>query len=68
MYKRSQISLLVSCKKDSSVIDKDSYRDELSFLWSLAHSSVVVWYNTASVVHEYAGPSEAGAGGLQPPQ
>ena len=35
------------------VIDKDSYRDELPFLWSLANSSVVLYYYTTSFVHEF---------------
>ena len=38
VYKLRQIFCLVSCKEDSSVIDKDSYRDELPFLWSLANT------------------------------
>ena len=37
----AKFSLLVSCKKDSSVIYKDSYRDELPFLLSLANSSLL---------------------------
>ena len=53
MYKLREISLLVSCKKDSSVINKNSYRDELPFIWSLANSKVILQYYTASVVHEY---------------
>ena len=34
-------------------MDKDSYRDDLPFLSSLANSSVVLQYYTTSVVHEY---------------
>ena len=34
--------LLVSCKKDSSFIDKDSYRCKLPFVWSMANSSVIL--------------------------
>ena len=45
--------MLVSCKKDSSLIDKDSNGDELPFLWSLANSSLLQKYYTASFVHEY---------------
>ena len=51
----AKISLLVSCKKDSSVIDKDSYRDELPFVWSLANSSGLLQYHTTPVVHQYGG-------------
>ena len=48
-----KIPLTVSCKKDSSIIDKDSYRDELPFLWSLANLSVVLLYYKTSFVHEW---------------
>ena len=37
----AKIFLLASCKNDSSIIDEDSYRDELLFLWALANSSLV---------------------------
>ena len=37
-------NFLVSFCKDSSIIKKDSYRDELHFLRSLKNSSVVLKY------------------------
>ena len=36
------MSLLVSFKKDSSFIDKDSYRGKLPFIWYVANSSVIL--------------------------
>ena len=38
---------------NSSVIDKDHYRDALPFLLFLVNSSVVLQYYTTSVIHEY---------------
>ena len=38
VYKWRKIFSIVSWKKDSTFIDKDSYKDERPFLWSLANS------------------------------
>ena len=39
---RESLVILGTCKTDSAVINEDSYRDQMSFLWSLANSSVVL--------------------------